>query len=160
MKVALALGSNILPQANLLAAADLLRGEWPDIRFSHVYRTAPAHHMDQADFLNAAATFHADRNVESIIGKLRQIEESLGKDIAFRFGPRTIDLDLLLYGDVVIATPALTIPHPRMHERRFVLEPLCELLDPEEKHPILHSPWSDLLRQTLDQVCEKTVLQL
>lgn len=160
MKVFIALGSNILPEANVVAAADLLRNEWPDIRFSTVYTSAPVHHADQAQFLNAVAVFTADRDAESTVGKLRQIEDALGKDIAFRFGPRTIDLDLLLYGETVLTTPALTIPHPRMHERRFVLEPLCELVQPKHMHPVLKRPWGKLLQDVQAQVCGKTSLKL
>lgn len=160
MRVYIALGSNILPEANLVAAADLLRGEWPDIRFAHVYRSAPAHHANQDDFLNTAAAFAADRDMESTAGKLRQIEDFLGKSIAFRFGPRTIDLDLLLYGNDCISSPEITVPHPRMHERRFVLEPLCELLDTATKHPVLQKTWSKLLVAVQDQECQKMPLTL
>ena len=160
MKAYLGLGSNILPEANLTAAADLLREEWPDIRFSAVYRSKAMEHADQADFLNAAAVVDIDRDAESIHRKLKQIEEALSKDVAFRFGPRTIDIDLLLYGDTVMESAELTLPHPRMHQRRFVLEPLCELIDPKTRHPALGKTWKELLEATNDQQCERVKLKL
>ena len=98
---------------------------------------------------------------------LREIEAVLKKSPPFKFGPRTIDLDLLLYGDSIIPSkkewmrnyklPAtsykLMVPHPRMHERRFVLEPLCELIDPRALHPTRKKPWNVLLESTNDQEC-------
>ena len=98
---------------------------------------------------------------------LRGIETKLKKSPPFKFGPRTIDLDLLLYGNKVIPSkgewlrsytlPAtsykLIVPHPRMHERRFVLEPLCELLNPQAVHPTLRQSWAKLLESTKDQEC-------
>jgi 2-amino-4-hydroxy-6-hydroxymethyldihydropteridine diphosphokinase len=160
MKAYVALGSNILPEANLTAAADLLREEWPDIRFSHVYRSKAVEHADQADFLNAVAEIEADRDYQSVHGKLKQIEEFLGKDLAFRFGPRTIDLDLLLYGDLVLNSSGLILPHPRMHKRRFVLLPLCELIRPELRHPRFKTEWIELLKETAGQQCERIAMKL
>lgn len=160
MKAYIGLGSNILPAANLIAAADLLREEWPDARFSHVYRSKAVGHADQPDFLNTVAEIEADRDELSVHGKLKQIEEALGKNIAFRFGPRTIDLDLLLYGDAVMENDNLTLPHPRMHQRRFVLEPLCELVDTNDKHPKLGKTWKALLDATSNQKCSKTDMTL
>ncbi len=160
MKAYVALGSNILPEANLVAAADLLREEWPDTRFSHVYRSKAVDHEDQADFLNAVAEIEADRDHVSIHGKLKQIEESLGKDVAFKSGPRTIDLDLLLYGDLVMNSSGLILPHPRMHRRRFVLQPLCELIRSELRHPRFKKEWMEMLRDTKDQKCERIGLTL
>ncbi len=153
--VVIGLGSNVQPQANLVAAADLLREEWPDIRFSSVYRSKAVGHVDQDDFLNAIAIIETDRDAQSVHGKLKQIEEALGKAIDFRFGPRTIDLDLLLYGNEIINEADLIVPHPRMHERKFVLEPLCELIDPNLKHPMIGKRWKELLQTTKDQECRK-----
>ncbi len=158
--VCIALGSNIAPDANLHSAADALRARWPDIRFSHVYRTAPMEYASQDAFLNAAAIMETDDTPEAVAEALRGIETDLGKAPAFRFGPRTIDLDLLLYGDRVVSTDALTLPHPRMHSRRFVLEPLLELLPPSGLHPLLQRPWGHLLTNTRDQSCERTDLIL
>ena len=154
----IALGSNIDPEDNLKAASILLREKFPDIRFSSVYRTAPLEHTKQADFLNATATFESAASPEEILLVLSHIELHLKKNPPFRFGPRTIDLDLLLYGDTVLSG-ALTIPHPRMHERRFVLEPLNDLLDPQTRHPVLGKTWAELLQETIQQnVTEMKIL--
>ena len=115
----LGLGSNIDPEANLKAAAKELRDIWPDIRFSHVYRSKAAEVTDQPDFLNAVAVIETDETPEKIASRLHTIEKILKKNPPFRFGPRTIDLDLLLYGDDTITTAKLTVPHPRMHQRRL-----------------------------------------
>lgn len=157
--VAVAIGSNIDPERNLSRAAALLQERWPDIRFSGVYRSAPVGFADQADFLNAAAVFASDEDPREIKRALEAIETELKKATPFANGPRTIDLDLLLWADAVLREPGLTIPHPRMHLRRFVLEPLLELLPPEEKHPVLHTPWISLLEATRMQRIERTALR-
>lgn len=149
----IALGSNIDPERHMSDAAALLRKHWPAIRFSSVYRTAPQGVTQQATFLNAVATVNTDESPEEILVTLRSVEHTLKKDPPFRFGPRTIDLDLLLYGNAVMRSKELTLPHPRMHERRFVLEPLTELIDESAVHPTLLEPWTTLLRSTLVQDC-------
>ncbi len=112
-------------------------------------------YTDQADFLNAVALIETDESAQTIKDTLTDIERQLGKATPFENGPRTIDLDLLLYGDETIQTETLTIPHPRMHERRFVLEPLCELIDPTLRHPILKISWQQLLQTVGVQPVEK-----
>lgn len=165
----IALGSNIDPEDNIKAAVTLLRDRHPAIRFSSVYRSAPMHHERQEDFLNAVAMLDADHSPDEIYEFLSHIERHLGKNPPFRFGPRTIDLDLLLHGTGIHpdaetwhashqakeSDGPLIIPHPRMHERRFVLEPLSELMDPLGKHPVLEKTWEELLEGTLDQEVEK-----
>lgn len=153
------MGSNIEPKENLRRATQKLRGHFPAIRFSSVFRTQARDYEMQADFLNAVATFQTDDPPETILQKLQIIEQQLKKETTFRFGPRTIDLDILLYGnDTQEGSP--TLPHPRMHERRFVLEPLCELIGPEALHPALGKTWKELLKKTMDQGCDKTSLAL
>ena len=92
---------------------------------------------------------------EEVVQILREIETKLKKSPPFKFGPRTIDLDLLLFGNKVIEKEGLSVPHPRMHERRFVLEPLCELLSPQAVHPTLRQSWAKLLESTKDQECTR-----
>ena len=140
--------------------AALLRKKWPDIRFSSVYRTAPREISDQEYFLNAVACMETDEQPQDIQEELCAIEKHLKKAPPFRFGPRTIDLDILLIDDRTLGMPELTVPHPRMHERRFVLEPLLELIDKDVRHPLLHETWRELLKKTLDQECERTTLRL
>jgi len=95
---------------------------------SSLYRTAAVGVTDQPDFLNAVARLVTKRDPEGLLQTLLGIETALGRvRSAVQFGPRNIDLDLLLYGEVEMATRSLTVPHPRMHLRRFVLEPLYEI---------------------------------
>lgn len=159
-QVAIAIGSNIDPEENIHACAELLRTQWPDVRFSSVYGTAAREVEEQDDFLNAVAVIETEQSPQEVLEQLRGIEEQLGKAPPFRFGPRTIDLDLLLYGQELINEEELTIPHARMHERRFVLEPLCEVIDPAEKHHLLGETWEKLLKETIDQECLQTSLTL
>ncbi|OGJ59932.1 2-amino-4-hydroxy-6-hydroxymethyldihydropteridine diphosphokinase [Candidatus Peribacteria bacterium RIFCSPHIGHO2_01_FULL_55_13] len=162
-QIFLGLGSNIDPEMNLQKAAALLREHFPDIEFSSVYRTAAREVEDQNDFLNTVATCDTQKSSEDIYRILQSIEQSLGKAPPFRFGPRTIDLDLLLHGNksqIINSKSQIVLPHPRMHERRFVLEPLCELIDPQFKHPVIKQSWEYLLEKTLEQECVLTDIAL
>jgi len=143
-----------------LATAGLLLKTWPGTRFSSVYRSTAREYEEQEDFLNAVALIETMQNPEEVLRILVEIERALGKNLPFRFGPRTIDLDLLLYDNRVLESSTLILPHPRMHERRFVLEPLCELIDPEEQHPRLAVSWRELLDETAEQRCECITLRL
>ncbi len=154
VRIALGLGSNIEPTLNLPAALQKLRVAFPDLRVSRIYETAPQEVSDQPDFLNAVAVAETNLSTTEIITLLQKIERQLGKAPPYRFGPRTIDLDLLLYGNQVIHEEYLTVPHPRMHERRFVLEPLAELIGAQELHPALKVSWGDLLATVPDQECD------
>jgi 2-amino-4-hydroxy-6-hydroxymethyldihydropteridine diphosphokinase len=124
------LGANIgEPRAQLLAAWDAL-GRIPQTRAiarSGLYRSAPVGYEDQPDFLNCVAKLDTSLAPRALLSHLQQVERDLGRVRSFRDAPRTIDLDLLLYGSESIDTPDLVVPHPRMHERAFVLEPLVEL---------------------------------
>lgn len=144
------IGSNIEAEKNLRACAEILRADYPNIRFSSVYETAAREAEDQDDFLNAVATFETDETPEEIRITLTTIEQDLKKNPPYDKGPRTIDLDVLLYDDLQQHDPTLTIPHPRMLDRRFVLEPLCEL----------DSSWNASLLQTKEQDCKKTEILL
>lgn len=144
------IGSNINAEQNLSACAELLRADYPDIAFSSVYKTAARDAQDQADFLNAVARIETDEDPEDIRLTLSAIEQELGKDPPYEKGPRTIDLDVLLYDNLKQDDPELTIPHPRMLERRFVLEPLCEL----------DNTWQEALKKTMDQECKKIEILL
>jgi 2-amino-4-hydroxy-6-hydroxymethyldihydropteridine diphosphokinase len=99
------------------------------LRSTAPIETEPVGYEDQPPFLNAAAALTTTRSPRDLLALLLRIERDLGRvrGEGPRFGPRTIDLDLLLYGDVKIVEPGLEVPHPRLHERRFVLEPLSEL---------------------------------
>jgi 2-amino-4-hydroxy-6-hydroxymethyldihydropteridine diphosphokinase len=125
------LGSNLGDRERSLRTALELLDERPGIRVRRVSsfrETAPVGYLDQPDFLNAAAELETTLAARALLAELLAVERSLGRRRdGPRFGPRTIDLDLLLYADAVIDEPGLTVPHPRLHERRFALEPLLEL---------------------------------
>jgi 2-amino-4-hydroxy-6-hydroxymethyldihydropteridine diphosphokinase len=97
------------------------------VKASAFYRTAPVGYAAQPDFLNAVAQVETALAPERLLAALQGIEAGHERSRSFANAPRTLDLDLLLFGDVVLDTPALKIPHPRMHERAFVLEPLVEI---------------------------------
>jgi 2-amino-4-hydroxy-6-hydroxymethyldihydropteridine diphosphokinase len=144
------LGSNLGDrEENLLAALERL-SELSLVRASSFRETDPVGVTDQPRFLNAAAELETDLSPRDLLVKLLEIERELGRDRAAetRWGPRTIDLDLLLYGDEVLDEPGLTVPHPRLAERRFALEPLQELA------PELTLPDGRRVRDLLDAQVE------
>ena len=124
------IGSNLGDRLeNLRSAVRGLSGT-PDVRVvrtSSVYETAPVGGPEQGDFLNAVVEISTELEPRALLEALQRIENELGRVRAERNGPRTIDLDLLLYGDEEIDEPDLTVPHPRMLERAFVVVPLTEL---------------------------------
>ncbi len=97
------------------------------MRVSSLYETAAVGVTDQADFLNAVAEAATSLSAAALLSALLNIENLLGRTRTYRWGPRVIDLDLLLYGEQQIALPELTVPHPRLRERAFVLVPLAEI---------------------------------
>jgi 2-amino-4-hydroxy-6-hydroxymethyldihydropteridine diphosphokinase len=114
----------------MLAAADRVAV----IRVSELRETDPVGIVDQPRFLNGAVALETALAPRELLETLLRIERELGRVRGERWGPRTIDLDLLLYGDEVVDEPGLTVPHPRLHERRFALEPIAEL-DPTVEVP-------------------------
>jgi 2-amino-4-hydroxy-6-hydroxymethyldihydropteridine diphosphokinase len=123
------LGANLGDrEENLRAALERLRGLGP-IRVSSFRETVPVGVIDQPSFLNAAAELETDLPPRELLVRLLEIERDLGRERAeeTRWGPRPIDLDLLVYGDETIDEVGLTVPHPRLAERRFALEPLHDL---------------------------------
>ena len=128
------LGSNLGDREALLQRAVELIGAEPDVEVravSSFRETDPVGFLDQPPFLNGACALETELAPEALLQRLLGIERALGRVRAGqRFGPRTIDLDLLLYGAETIDIPGLTVPHPRLTERRFALEPLVEL-DPD-----------------------------
>jgi 2-amino-4-hydroxy-6-hydroxymethyldihydropteridine diphosphokinase len=124
------LGSNIGEPRRQLQDALRELGALPQSRItatSGLYRSAPLGHLDQPDFLNAIAELDTGLAPGPLLDSLQEIEKRHGRERSFANAPRTLDLDLLLYGDRTMDTPRLTLPHPRMHERAFVLQPLLDL---------------------------------
>ena len=124
------LGANIGdPRRQLDLAIEALKA-LPETRIdqvSGIYRSAPMGYLDQPDFLNAVARLETTLPAERLLEHLQEIEQRQGRERPFTGAPRTLDLDLLLYDERVLAGPNLTLPHPRMHERAFVLRPLTEI---------------------------------
>jgi 2-amino-4-hydroxy-6-hydroxymethyldihydropteridine diphosphokinase len=135
--VHLSLGSNVGNcEAQLQEAQVRLGAEGRIVATSSFYETEPVEFTDQPWFLNCAAALETDRTPQELIKAILRIEAEMGRKRLQDKGPRTIDIDILLFGDTILDSPELTIPHPAMHQRRFVLEPLAEIA-PEELHPIL-----------------------
>jgi|SRR5271155_259235 len=146
----IALGSNLGDrEANLTGALDAI-GRLPQTRitrFSRFYNTKPVGGpQNQGDYLNAAAELQTDLSPGDLLTQLLAIEKQFGRDRTReeRFGPRTLDLDILLYDQLVLHLDHLTIPHARMHERNFVLTPLNEIA-PGVMHPVFRCTATELL---------------
>jgi 2-amino-4-hydroxy-6-hydroxymethyldihydropteridine diphosphokinase len=124
------IGSNLDdPRAHVTSALDEL-DRLPHtrvVRKSSLYRSAPVGYAAQPDFVNAVAQLETGLPAQRLLDELQQIEARHGRTRSFANAPRTLDLDLLLFGNLELRTPALTVPHPRMHERAFVLQPLLEI---------------------------------
>lgn len=135
-RVYLSLGSNIgIKESNLSRALKLL----PDLvtvsEVSSIYESEPVGLKDQPWFINAVCAAYTDLSPSELLAYLKNIEGQMGRIMNFKGGPRVVDIDILFYGDQVIDTPDLTIPHPRIAERAFVLHPLSEL-NPLLFHPV------------------------
>jgi 2-amino-4-hydroxy-6-hydroxymethyldihydropteridine diphosphokinase len=152
---AIALGSNLSStfgdrEANLREAIARIHHLGEVQAVSGLYDTEPVGFLDQPRFLNAALLLRTDLEPEPLMQCLLEIERSMGRirggEAALEKGPRLIDLDLLLYGDKVLTTDDLTLPHPEMHTRRFVLEPLAEIA-PDWIHPQLGLTVQEMLRR-------------
>ncbi|HXB98606.1 MAG TPA: 2-amino-4-hydroxy-6-hydroxymethyldihydropteridine diphosphokinase [bacterium] len=136
-RAALSLGSNIEPRRDhlRLAVERLGREPFKLLALSHLYETDPVDVTDQPRFLNLAAVVETGLGPLALLHALQAIEAEAGKKILVRRGPRTLDLDLLLYDGAAIVSPELTVPHERMAQRAFVLKPLAELAG-DWLHPV------------------------
>jgi pantoate--beta-alanine ligase len=158
-----ALGSNEGDRVgNLLSAVEELRGQRA-IRvagISSFFETTPVGGPEgQQKFFNAAAAIETELEPAELVGALLAIERKLGRERRERWGPRTIDLDLLLYGNKIVETAEVTVPHPRMHERRFVLAPAAEIAA-DWVHPRLHQPIGRLLASLSSSVHDATRMRV
>jgi 2-amino-4-hydroxy-6-hydroxymethyldihydropteridine diphosphokinase len=119
-----------------------------DIRLiaqSSIYRTEPVDYQDQDWFVNYVVKIETKLDPLPLLEFIKSIEQAAGRVLdAVRYGPRVLDLDIILYDDLVVNDLKLTIPHPRMHKRRFVLKPICDI-DPDIKHPVLQQTMISLL---------------
>jgi len=146
MKAVVALGANIgNPQEQMDLAIAMLREATDVVAVSSYYTTKPVGGPEQPDYINAVCIIESDLPAIDLLSLLHGIEKSLGRERAEKWGPRTIDLDLIQYGALLSSATELQLPHPRAHERRFVLEPWQEI----EPDAILltHGKISELLEQ-------------
>ena len=148
------LGSNLGDRAGylLLAVRGMLDAGFDVIRLSSIYETEPVEYEDQPRFLNMVAELRGSvlPAPQQTLARLLRVEYALGRTREVRMGPRTIDLDLLIFKDEQVETEFLTVPHPRLASRRFVLEPLNELV-PGLVHPALGKSIKELLAATPDR---------
>src|SRR5215472_1181924 len=143
----LSLGSNLgNREQNLRDAIRRLESVGTVRSVSSIYETEPVEFTDQPMFLNCAVALETSASPDQLMVQLLEMEKAMGRLRIQKKGPRIIDLDLLLFGDQVVSTPAVTIPHPAMHQRHFVLEPLAEIA-PETKHPMLKKTAQELLEE-------------
>lgn len=143
--VYLSLGSNLGErEANLRNAVEHLRELGEVVAVSSFYETEPMEVTDQPWFLNCAAAVKTELTPRQFLSRTLKIEETMGRRRVRPKGPRVIDIDILLFGNSVIHTPQLDVPHPAMHQRRFVLQPLAEIA-PEVRHPLIKKKVSELL---------------
>jgi 2-amino-4-hydroxy-6-hydroxymethyldihydropteridine diphosphokinase len=126
----IALGSNLGDPESKVRLGFAALAELPQVQLvaaSSLYRSAPVGHADQPDFVNAVVQLSTGLAPQALLAALLAVEQCFGRERTFRNAPRTLDLDLLLYDAQTIAEPGLVLPHPRMHERAFVLAPLVEI---------------------------------
>ena len=146
MKAVISLGANIgNPREQITLAIAMLREATEVLAVSSIYETAPVGGPDQPNYLNAICIAESDLPAADLLSVLHGIEKTLGRERLERWGPRTIDLDLIQYGSILSSAQELELPHPRAHERKFVLEPWLEI----EPDAILltHGKISELLEQ-------------
>lgn len=145
LKTVFSLGANLGdPIVQLRDAVEALGRVLSLDAVSSVYRTEPVGLVEQPDFYNLVVSGRTERTVFDLHAAVEEIERSLGRVRTVRDGPRHIDVDLLAYGELVYVSPSLTVPHPRLGERSFVLVPLVEV-EPEWRHPVSGASAADLL---------------
>lgn len=146
-RVFIALGSNLGDREKNLGAAILLLSSFISVqKISPIYETEPWGFKDQPSFLNQVLEGLTRFKPITLLKRLKSIEKKLGRKPGIRYGPRLIDLDILFYDDLILDEPGLAIPHPRLHERSFVLVPL-ENIAPCLVHPVLNQTIHELLQK-------------
>lgn len=150
------LGSNLGDRHLLLKQAIEAIGKaiGPVIRASSIYETQSWGKTDAPDYLNQVILAQTNLSARSILEEVLAIESSLGRHRAEKWGSRTIDIDILFYGEAVIEEPGLSIPHPELHKRRFTLEPLAEIA-PEMLHPLLNKRIFEIKNELKDDLIVK-----
>lgn len=142
--VYLSIGSNLGDrEENLRTAIGKLAEFGNVLAVSSYYETEPVEVTAQPWFLNCAVKLETEKMPRQLISAILSLEQGMGRQRRLNKGPRTIDIDVLLFGSSIIKVPSLTVPHPRLHERRFVLEPLAEIA-PDARHPVFKRSMREL----------------
>jgi 2-amino-4-hydroxy-6-hydroxymethyldihydropteridine diphosphokinase len=153
----IAVGSNLGRRRDNCCEGIRLLAQSPGCRLTaqaRFYKTAPVGYLDQDWFVNTVIRIETDFSPEALLSRLKEIEANVGRRPgSVRYGPRVLDMDLLLFGNRVVDLPGLGVPHPRMHERRFVLVPFCDI-DPAAVHPVFGETMQRLLDR-LDEADQK-----
>jgi len=156
-RAVLSIGSNIGDKlAHLRRGLSLLElsGAARIVARSRFFRTRPVDFVDQDWFVNAAVVVQTALPPRALLAALKAIERQVGRgQKSVRFGPRVLDMDIVLYDDLAMESDDLILPHPRMHKRRFVLMPICDI-DPNMVHPLLHKSMAVLLTELQDPAQE------
>ncbi len=150
-KAVLLLGTNVGDRPGNLerATAEITRVLGKVVQQSSIYETAPWGNINQENFLNSVIVIQSEMKAEEMMQNILTIEEKMGRMRMIKWEPRIIDIDILFWGDEIIFTKNLIVPHPNLHERKFTLVPLAELM-PGFIHPVLKKSVSDLLVELND----------
>ena len=149
-EVFLGLGSNIGDSRQILKnAIEELKKIGTVVAVSSFYKTEPVGVKDQPWFVNCVVKIETELEPIALLQETQKIENMFGRERTLHWGPRTLDIDILFYDTLVVQTPELKIPHPCLHERRFVLEPLMEI-EPKKMHPALQKTVQDLFQNLSD----------
>lgn len=146
MRFILLLGSNLGNREERLAEAiSAISREIGTLdALSGVYETAPWGNQEQGPFLNQVVSGNCEFSPDQLLVSILMIEKAMGRERTSKWAPRAIDIDILFYGSLVVSKPGLEIPHPMLHERRFTLQPLCDIF-PEFRHPVSGKSMQELL---------------
>lgn len=150
--IVLSLGSNLGDRkANLQTALKLLEESYiiEINKISPIYETEPKGFKEQNNFLNLCVCCRSQHGINELLGLIKSVEHYIGRLVRGRWQEREIDIDIIFFHDMIINTPNIIIPHARMHERRFVLQPLCDIL-PDGIHPLLNKTIKQLLHDCGD----------